>query len=46
MEIRPDALGLVGLVRSLDFNLRAIGGYWSVLSENVKPSVLCFKRSL
>lgn len=44
MEARADALGLEGLVRRLDFTLRATGGHWRVLSKNVKPSVLCFKK--
>lgn len=44
VKVRTDALSLVGLVRNLNFTLRATGGHWRVLSKNVKPSVLCLKN--
>ena len=44
MEARSDALGLEDLVTRLDVTLRTTGGHWRVLSKNMKPSVLCFKK--
>lgn len=45
VEARPGALGLVGLVRSLDLILENMGGHFRVLSKNWKPSVLYFKKT-